>query len=479
MLDAIACNANFENDELLFADETASTETRLSTWPVLIVDDDAEVRQITKLVLGDFTFEGKALQFLEAASGEEARQIVRDRRDLAVILIDVVMESDRAGLETIDYIRNDLENEAVRIILRTGEAGQIPESEVIVRYEIDDYKTKTELTAGKLMATMLTALRSYSLLSKFSETSQQLQTEIERRSRSEEREKAKSNQLAKTLQELRETQAQLVQNERMTGLGQMVAGIAHEVNNPVNFIYGNLIHAHKYVEDLFELIEMYQQVVGDRDSNVNEFKQAIDFPFIVEDIPKMFESMQAGADRIRDIVRSLRNFSRLDEAEQKTVDVREGIENTLTLLQHRLHVDNGNIPIEVSAYYGDLPHLTCYAGQLNQVFFHLFNNAIDALETRYKTTGNRAEPPQIWIRTQLVREDWIGISIRDNGIGICPAQIEKIFDPFFTTKPVGKGTGLGLSICHSIVVGKHSGKIECTSTRGEGTEFTIELPVVQ
>ena len=283
--------------------------------------------------------------------------------------------------------------------------------------------------------------------------------------------------LSEALQDLKHKEAQLIQSEKMSSLGQMVAGVAHEINNPVNFIYGNLTYAKDYTRDLLELIELYQQSYPEPITDVQEKIEEIELDFLLEDLPKIINSMEMGADRIRQIVVSLRNFSRLDEAEVKPVDIHEGIDSTLLILQNRLKSKSAHSGIKLIKQYGDLPKVKCYAGQLNQVFMNIISNGIDALE-------GQPEPRQITISTKLLSSDLtptqspeVLISIKDNGPGITEEVRNKLFDPFFTTKPVGKGTGLGLSISYKIVVEKHGGKLECLSEPGKGCEFKIQIPV--
>jgi len=359
----------------------------------------------------------------------------------------------------------------------------------------------------------------------------QVQKQSEALRQSEAREREKSQELELTLGELRRTQAQLIQNEKMSSLGQMVAGVAHEINNPVSFIKGNLTPAREYFQDLLGLIELYQQTYPNSTPEIQHLASEIDLDFLVEDWSKLMDSMQIGAKRIEGIVRSLKSFSRLDESELKPVDIHEGIDNTLLILQHRLRAIGGRLEIEVIKNYGQLPQVTCYASQLNQVFLNLLNNAIDALE-------NQSPPRVITISTSLIQTPkwtpticqvrskpvddfekilespcvgasscqcqpttydqtpiypaanniepgsdlithphYVIIRIADNGSGMSEEVCEQIFDPFFTTKPVGSGTGLGLSISHQIVVEKHEGRIICNSAPDKGTEFIVEIPV--
>jgi two-component system, NtrC family, sensor kinase len=289
---------------------------------------------------------------------------------------------------------------------------------------------------------------------------------------------AQARRLEETLKDLQKTQAQLVQTEKMSGLGQMVAGVAHEINNPVNFIHGNLVYIQNYARDLLKLIGLYQQECQDESAEINELIQSIDLDFIAEDMPNILNSMRIGTERIQEIVASLRTFSRLDEADHKVVDIHTGIDSTLLILKHRLKATSFRPEIRVVKQYGDLPKVECYAGQLNQVFMNLLSNSIDALDewdTRRTPLEQEAKPCQITITTNVSTHDTILIQISDNGPGIPEAIQQRLFDPFFTTKPVGKGTGLGLSISYQIIVEKHNGKLWCESLPQQGAAFYIEL----
>lgn len=295
----------------------------------------------------------------------------------------------------------------------------------------------------------------------------------------------KANELKLTLDQLQKTQAQIIQSEKMSSLGQMVAGVAHEINNPVNFISGNVKHAKSYIADLIHIIRLYQSEYPDPSETLCNEIEDLELDFIIEDIPKLLSSMTLGAERIQEIVKSLRNFSRLDESEMKSVDIHTGLDSTLMILQSRLKGKQDHTEIQVVKNYGDLPLIECYPGQLNQVFMNILSNAIDALNeySADKSPEELAEKPnQITITTQQLvsmpnTQGWILIRIHDNGAGIPEKVRKKLFNPFFTTKDVGKGTGLGLSISHSIVVEKHGGQLSCFSELGHGAEFMIEIPV--
>ncbi|MBK4731468.1 sensor histidine kinase [Oxynema sp. CENA135] len=326
--------------------------------------------------------------------------------------------------------------------------------------------------------------RNFERVVKQLEAYDQLHKEIEQRKqveaalrKSEARERAKSHELGKLVRELKQTQAQLVQTEKMSSLGRMVGGVAHEINNPVSFIFGNLTFAQEYFEQLVELIELYQQSYPQPTPQIARRLDEVELEFLIDDTEKLFASMKVGAERIRDIVLSLRNFSRFDEAELKSVKIEEGLRNTLLILQPRLQ---GGSPIEIVTVeeFGDLPLVECYASQINQVFLNLLSNAIDALESdqRYRQGRELPVPATIWIRTEALNKKTIAVRVRDNGPGMPPEVREKAFDPFFTTKEIGKGTGLGLSISYQIIVEQHKGRLECISKPGEGTEFVIEIP---
>ncbi|WP_199246615.1 sensor histidine kinase [[Phormidium] sp. ETS-05] len=318
------------------------------------------------------------------------------------------------------------------------------------------------------------------------EVAQRRQAEVALRE-SEARERAKSEQLAEALKNLQQTQAKLIQSEKMSGLGQIAAGIAHEINNPIGFIYTNITFVNEYFEELVGLLKAYETNYPHPSGQIEELRAQIEIDFLLEDFPNILSSMKSGTERIRNIVLSLRNFSRLDESDRKKVDIAEGIKNSIMLLHHRLSPmpnlnDNGKNrgKITVIEQYGDVPLVECYPSHLNQVFLNLLNNAIDAIEELAdKNVSTIPASGQIKISTSMAAPERVAIKIKDNGIGINAEAQSHLFEPFFTTKPIGKGTGLGLSVCYEIVVKMHGGELNCHSTPGIGTEMVIEIPIRQ
>lgn len=361
-----------------------------------------------------------------------------------------------------------------------------------------DYISKP-FQAEEVLARIENQLTIQQLSKQLKEQNTQLQEEIEVRKQGEEclrqseaRERKKSQELERTLNELKRTQVQLIHSEKMSSLGQMVAGVAHEINNPVNFIYGNLYIVRKYIQNLISLIELYQKNYPELIPIIKERIEQIELEYLVEDLPSLIGSMETGSERIHQIVRSLQIFSKLNESEMKSVDIHENIDCTLKVLNHRLIGEGCRDEIKVIKDYGKLPKVTCYISQLNQVFMNLLNNAIDVLaKSPARGVIRISTSIEKWENVEINKEEECGvptsnlpphpyviIRIADNGSGMSEDVLKRIFDPFFTTKPVGSGRGLGLSISYQIVVDKHGGEMTCNSAIGKGTEFAIKLPIV-
>ena len=279
----------------------------------------------------------------------------------------------------------------------------------------------------------------------------------------------KNQDLIEAIQKLQHAQ-QLIQAEKIAGLGQLVAGIAHELNNPISFIAGNLPYVERYAEDLVDLLQLYQHHSSPSSYLIQEKMANIDLEFLTQDLKNVLRSMEQGTDRVKEIVIALRTFSRLDESERKTVDIHPGLDSAILLVQHRLSTTPNRLAIQLIREYSNLPEIHCCPGQLNQVIHSILSNAIDAIEAAH------CSMPMIRIQTNVIDEKWVRISIADNGIGISSIVQAKMFDPFFTTKAVGKGNGLGLSISYQIVTEYHQGKLYCSSELNQGSEFFIEIP---
>ena len=288
-------------------------------------------------------------------------------------------------------------------------------------------------------------------------------------------------ELTQSLEELQQTQLQLIQSEKMSTLGQLVAGIGHEINNPIGFIAGSCSNIEEYLNDIFSLVELQQEKLSDsEDKEIEELIEEIDLEYLKEDLPKLIKSMRQGITRLKDISLSLRTFARSDIASQVEYQIHEGINSTLMLLKHRLKDIGERSKIEIIQNYSELPPINCYPGQLNQVFMNIIANAIDAFDDLHENSDEQTvtSPYSIIIATSVdSTQNIVSICVEDNALGM-PSEVQaRIFEPSFTTKAVGKGTGLGLAISHQIVVEKHSGTIDCFSTIGKGTKFIITLPI--
>ncbi len=449
---------------------------------ILVVDDTPANLEVISDLLTEVGYEVST-----AIDGERAlKQVEYNLPNL--ILLDVMMPGID-GFETCRRLKDNPATHDIPVIFMTA-VSDIDNKVKAFSLGAVDYITKP-FQEDEVLARVKTHIKLYFL-------TKELENQIQERTK----------QLSLALQNLQQSQMKLVQNEKMFALAQVVAGVAHEINNPINFIDGNLSHAQKYMEDVLKLLQIYEMHVTYPIREVQVFSKLIDLNFIQSDLPKLFSSMLVGTNRVQEIVRSLRLFSRLDEAEIKEVDLHSGIESTLMILSSRLLATRERPAIKVVREYDELPFVECYAGQLNQVFLNILTNAIDAFEYDHKSwVKNREqesanshlgicsslmnEPvqthqfsisssqlPTIWIRTQLNSDKTsVFIQIKDNGIGMSQKIPQKIFDQFFTTKPVGRGIGLGLSIAYQIIVEKHRGDIEVNSVPKQGTEFTINIPI--
>lgn len=419
---------------------------------ILIIDDQPNNLRLLNNILNDHGYEvGSAI------SGKMAFKSMQSfLPDL--LLLDVNMP-DINGYEVCQNIKSNPQTTDIPVIFISA-LGDVFDKVRAFKVGGTDYITKP-FEVEEVVARIETQLRNI-----------RLQNQLKL---SETKEREKAQQLAQALKRIQDAQYQF-HSEKMSSLGRLVAGVAHEINNPICFIEGNLHHAEKYTQDLLKLVKLYQQALSNSiEINLEEI-EGIDVGFIKSDLPKLLNSMKVGTERISEIVKSLRKFSRIDEAKIKLVDIHESIDTTLVILQPRLKAFDKYPTIQVIRKYDDLPLIECYCGLLNQVFMKILSNAIDALESQLSSR-------EIIISTSFENGDnpystpSIIIRIADNGCGIIPIVQQKIFDPFFTTKPIGKGTGLGLSISYQIVVEKHGGQISCVSEPGKGTEFTIEIPV--
>jgi PAS domain S-box-containing protein len=399
-----------------------------------------------------------------------------------------IVKVNRALCEMLDYTNAELEAKTLQEITHSDDWKQNSHlCEKLISGAIASYQSEKRYLKQNQQtlwvnstATLIHDLQGNAchILGMFENVTERKQTEaILRQSEAQYRHQAE--QLSSALAELQQTQAQLVQSEKMSSLGQLVAGIAHEINNPVNFISGNLAHLAGLTQDLLNLVRLYQEHYPQPSAEIMAKIEAADLDFLYEDLPKLFASMKVGSERIRQIISSLCNFSRLNEADIKAVDLHEGINSTLILLQSRLKATEVRPAIQVVKDYENLPLVECYAKQLNQVFMNVLLNAIEAIDRKWETeqeSGKAKELPCIWIQTWL-KGDRVGVQISDNGTGF-PEQVKtRIFDPFFTTKAIGEGAGLGLSVSYQIVVGNHQGQLQCSSILGQGAEFTIQVPL--
>ncbi|HLP88356.1 MAG TPA: ATP-binding protein [Nostocaceae cyanobacterium] len=414
--------------------------------------------QVTVLLIDDQIIIGEAIRRILSTQQDISFHFIKDSTQAiqkaielspTVILLDLVMpEVD--GLMLLNWFRSHPATYDIPIVMLSSKEESDCKADAFSQ-GANDYLIKLP-DSVELIARLRYHSKAYNNLKALTKATVTAQIQAQ--------------QLEHTVQELKNTQVKLVQNEKMSSLGHLVAGVAHEINNPVNFIYGNIDPLNNYVKSLLELIELYQHEYPQPTPALEEKVDEIGLEFVIEDLQKILSSMQIGTERIREIVLSLRNFSRLDEAEKKPVNIHEGIESTLLILNHRIKQG-----IKVIKEYEELPLIECYPAKLNQVFMNILSNAIDALFEQEKQTEKN-----IWIHTEVINSQTARIKIKDNGPGISQEIQNKIFDPFFTTKPVNKGTGLGLAIAYQIIE-KHQGNIQVSSQPGQGTEFIIDIPV--
>ncbi|MBW4601354.1 MAG: hybrid sensor histidine kinase/response regulator [Calothrix sp. FI2-JRJ7] len=435
---------------------------------ILVIDDSPTNLEVLYTTLSDAGYE--VLVEMDGYSGIEQAQ--NNPPDL--ILLDIMMPKIN-GYEACCQLQSNPITKDIPIIFMTALSDTL---EKVKGFQMGavDYITKP-FQQEEVIARINVQLKLRRLNLELDHQKQKL----------EERVAERTAELSEALEELQQTQLQLVQTEKISSLGQMVAGVAHEVNNPIGFISTNLYHANQYVNDLINLLKLYREKFPEPGDEIEEIIESVDLDHISEDLPKLISSMKLGSDRIRSIMQSMRTYSRADGKEKKAVDIHEGIETTLMILQHRLKPQPKRPAIHVVKEYGNLPLIECYPGQLNQVFMNLIANAIDAIDEsvpdrdwegdkgRHLTPDNVMLVPLICICTTTDKEN-VTIQIGDNGKGMDLSVRDQIFQAFYTTKPEGKGTGLGLSISYQIITEKHGGTLECISSPGKGTEFIIQLP---
>ncbi|MDJ1179026.1 response regulator [Roseofilum sp. BLCC_M91] len=439
---------------------------------ILIVDDNPTNIKVLFSFLKESGF-----KVLVAKDGESTLEKLQEiTPDL--ILLDVMMPGID-GFETCRRIKGSPETQDIPVIFMTALSDTVDKVKGL-KIGAVDYITKP-FQQDEVLARMKIHLQLQNLTRKFKVQNEQLKSLTEDL---EERVEERTAQLKDSLSQLQQAQIQLIQSEKMSSLGELVAGVAHEINNPVGFIAGNISMAMEYTEDIFEHLKLYQKQFTDPGDAIAEHAEDIELDYLMEDLPNMLSSMESGIERIRNISLSLRNFSRSDSNTCTDLDIHEGLESTLMILRHRLKANDQRPEIKINKHYGELPIVHCYAGPLNQVFMNLLANAIDALDEQNENDHKRYDdlrehPNEITLTTRAMSGGKVEIKIADNGPGIPEDKIKDIFSPFVTTKPVGKGTGLGLSISHSIVVEKHQGFLGCNSELGKGTEFVIQVPVKQ
>ncbi|MBO3464352.1 hybrid sensor histidine kinase/response regulator [Aetokthonos hydrillicola Thurmond2011] len=414
---------------------------------ILVVDDKPDnIRFLSNMLLSQGYNVRKALTGQMALTAVQT--VIPD-----LILLDISMP-EMDGYEVCKHLKSDIKTSSIPVIFLTALDAVLDK---VKAFQIGglDYITKP-FQFEEVLSRIETHLKT-----------RNLQTQLE----------LQNIELQQVLSELKQAQAELLQQKKMAGLMELVAGISHEINNPISFIYGNIAPAAGYVQDLVNLIHLYQKEYTNPSVTIQRAIQDIDLDFLVSDLTKIFKSMETGAERIRTIILALHIFSRINQSDINSVDIHEGIDSTILFLQYKLRQTESRPEIKVIKNYGKLPHVTCHVSQLNQVFLNLLNNAIDALEPRTGVDFPQPLIPTIWICTELTTPSTVTIRIKDNGVGMTEEQQSSLFNPFFTTKPVGQGLGLGLLTSYQIVVERHKGRLTCNSSLGQGTEFVVEIPV--
>ncbi len=436
---------------------------------ILVVDDHPDNLDLLEVVL-----ERQKYNVFRAASGTEALNCV-GHVSPDLILLDIMMP-DMDGYEVCEHLKKNTETQNIPVLFISA----LNDARDKVRaFQVGgmDYITKP-FQIKEVIARVAHHLMIRRLQQDLAVQNAQLQAEIEARKQVELELTQKRDRLEQALQDLNRAQVQMIQTEKMSSLGQLVAGVTHEINNPINFIQGNLSHTASYTQQLLDLMASYQAAFPELPASLRSQTKAMDLDFVRADLPKLITSMEIGTARIVAIVQSLQVFSRLDESALQCTDIHEGIESALLLLQHRFAGNGIRSDVEICREYGSLPSVECYAGQLNQVFMHLLSNALDALDEAGKTTASEVgtrPSPTIKIITKPLENGWIQVQIRDTGLGIPESIRSRMFDPFFTTKPIGKGTGLGLSTSYQIIQIQHGGRILESRRNGE-TIFSLEIP---
>ena len=457
-------------------DSTLNPSTR-----ILVVDDHPDNLDLLEALLGRQNY---AVD--RAENGLVALQkVALSPPDL--ILLDIMMP-EMDGYEVCRQLKSDPNTCTIPILFISALTDA---ADKVKAFQVGgmDYITKP-FQMKEILARVNHHLMIRRLQQDLATQNTQLQIEIEARKQIELELRQKRDRLEQALRDLNRAQVQLIQTEKMSSLGQLVAGVTHEINNPINFIQGNLLHTAHYTHQILNLLSQYQTACPEPPDELKALAQSIDLDFLRSDFPKLIASMEAGTDRIVAIVQSLHVFSRMDESDLQITDLHIDLESSILLLQHRFAEQTTRPPIILKQHYSPLPKVECYAGQLNQVFMHLLSNAVDAIDEAWAIAHSNSLtnspihspinlcPPTITITTETLGTRNVSISIRDTGLGISDEVRSRIFDPFFTTKPIGRGTGLGLSTSYQIVQIQHGGKLQ--ELRRDGyTQFTVEIPVRQ